>query len=86
MPESMFVNFALTLLAAGCIGLVGAHMKLRGDLSDLRLKMAENYASKPDITEVKTAMQAMAGEMQTVLRTLYKIEANMSAGQSHGDR
>ncbi len=86
VPEAMFVNFALTLLAAGCIGLVGAHLKLRSDLSDLRLRVAENYANKGDISKVEATLQTMAGEMQSVLKALYKIEAHMTAGQSHGDR
>jgi hypothetical protein len=86
VPEAMFVNFALTLLAAGCIGLVGAHLKLRSDLSDLRLRVAENYANKGDISKVEAAMTSVSSELQAVLKAVYQIQADLKASQAHGGR
>lgn len=86
MPEALFVNFSLSMLAAGCIGLVAAHLKLRSDLSDLRLRVAENYANKGDIGKVETAMQVVSSELQAVLKAVYQLQADFKASQSHGGR
>jgi len=80
MDSSGFINFAIAMLTASALGLVGFTIKLRADLSDFQLEVSKEYADKGDVAKLEKSIDALQSEVKSMLEILYELRADLRAG------
>jgi len=78
------VSWVLGLIGVGLVALIGAVLKTRADLADLRYAVAKEYVNKGDITDLKTSVSGIQIELQQILKSVYQIQADLKASHTHG--
>lgn len=77
-------SWLLGLIGVGVVALIGAVLKTRADLADLRYAVAKEYVNKSDISDLKTSVSAIQTELQLLLKSVYQIQADLKASHAHG--
>lgn len=77
-------SWVLGLIGVGVVALIGAVLKTRADLADLRYAVAKEYLNKGDITDLKASVTSIQGELQLLLKSVYQIQADLKASHTHG--
>lgn len=81
-PESLFQ----ALVVASIIGFGADHFRLRSSLSEFKTYVAQHYASKPDVAEVRTAVEKVDSRVEAMMALLYEIKGQMGAIGHDGSR
>lgn len=82
-----FGQFVIGLAGVGVAGFVGwviaSIFKVKSEISALRLHVAENYATNPDIQKMESHLADFGKKIDSMLEMIYVIKAEV--GVRRGD-
>lgn len=81
--EIGFAPFVIGLAGVGVAGFVSWVIRsifiIKNDVAALRLHVAENYATNPDIQKLESQLEKVSTKIDSMLEVMYSIKAKVEA-------